>query len=166
MIRTGIALASVSSGAGSFAGPYNKRDPAQRLQGLYHRRPTPCGRDLPELAGEPLDAAFGFVDRVAVLLQRDVLGGERDTEIGEPAAIGSRPTGASRIASTLAEQECLQPMLGLGREADRVFARAHEITEGFIRGRRNIDRGELAGAMQPGQGVAIPPIGLDPIAAP
>ena len=57
-------------------------------------------------------------------------------------------------------------MLGLGAQADRVFARAHEITQGFIIGRRNVDRRELAGAMQPGQGVAIPPIGLDPIAAP
>jgi len=144
----------------------HKRDPAQGLQGLYHRRPTPCGRELPELVGEPLDAAFGFVDRVAVLLQRDVLEGETDTEIGQPAAIRARPTGASRVATILAEQERLQPMLRLNAQADRVFARAHEITEGFIIGCRNVDRRKLAGAMQPGQGVAVPPIGLDPIVTP
>ena len=57
-------------------------------------------------------------------------------------------------------------MLGLGAQADRVLARAHQIPQGFILGRRNVDRRELAGAMQPGQGVAVPPIGLDPIAAP
>ena len=57
-------------------------------------------------------------------------------------------------------------MLGLGAQADRVFARAHEIPEGFIVGRRNVDRRELAGAMQPGQGIAVTPIDRDPIAAP
>jgi hypothetical protein len=57
-------------------------------------------------------------------------------------------------------------MLGLGAQADRVFARAHEIPEGVIVGRRNVDRRELAGAMPPGQGIAVTPIGLDPIAAP
>ena len=57
-------------------------------------------------------------------------------------------------------------MLGLGAQADGVFARAHEIPQGFIVGRRNVDRRELAGAMQPGQRVAIPAIRLDPIAAP
>ena len=31
--------------------------------------------------------------------------------------------------------------------------------------RSEVDRGELAGAMQPGQGVAVPPISLDPITA-
>ena len=102
----------------------------------------------------------------AVLLQRDVLRGERETEVGEPAAIRARPPGAARIASTLAEQERLQPMLRLGAQPDRVFARAHEIPQGFIIGHRNVDRRELAGAMQPGQGVTIPAIGLDPIAAP
>ena len=57
-------------------------------------------------------------------------------------------------------------MFRLGAQADRVFARPHEITQGFIIGRRNVDRRELTGAMQPGQGVAIPPVGLDPVAAP
>ncbi len=57
-------------------------------------------------------------------------------------------------------------MLGLRAQADGVFARAHEIAQRFIIGRRDVDRRELAGAMQPGQGVAVAPIGLDPIAAP
>ena len=83
----------------------DKRDPAQGLQRLHHRRPAPRRRQLPELVGEPLDAAFGFIDRVAVLLQRDVLRGEREAQIGQPAAVRARPSRASRIASTLAEQE-------------------------------------------------------------
>jgi hypothetical protein len=54
-------------------------------------------------------------------------------------------------------------MLGLGTQADGILSSTHEVTEGFISGRRNVDRRELAGAMSPRQGVAIPPIGLDPI---
>ena len=57
-------------------------------------------------------------------------------------------------------------MLGLRAQADPILARAHEVAQRFIVGRRNADRRELARPMQPGQGVAIPPIGLDPIAAP
>lgn len=61
------------------------------------------------------------------------------------------------VASALTQQECLQPMLGLATEADRVFARADELAEGLIVGDRNADRGEFAGAMQPGQRVPIAP---------
>src|SRR3989337_1433924 len=38
----------------------DKRDPAQRLQGLDDRGPPPRGRELPELVGQALDAAFGL----------------------------------------------------------------------------------------------------------
>jgi len=57
-------------------------------------------------------------------------------------------------------------MLRLRAEAHGIFARAHEIAQRFVVGRRDVDRGEFAGTMQPRQGVAIVPVGLDPIAAP
>lgn len=63
----------------------DKRHTAERLQRVDDRCPAPRRRELAELFREPFDAAFGFVDRVAVLLQRDVLRGQRETEIGEPA---------------------------------------------------------------------------------
>jgi hypothetical protein len=37
----------------------------------------------------------------------------------------------------------------LGAQADGVFPRAHEIPQRFIIGRRNVNRRELSGAMQP-----------------
>jgi hypothetical protein len=121
---------------------------------------------LSELVREPLDAALGFVDRVAVLLQRDVLRRDGEAEIGQPAAIRARPAGASGIASTLAEQERLQPVLRLCGQADGIFAGADEIAQGFIIGRRDVDGGQLASTMQPGQSGAITSIRLDPITAP
>ena len=57
-------------------------------------------------------------------------------------------------------------MFRLGAQADGIFPRAHEVAQRFIVWRGNVDRRELAGAMQPGQGVAISSIRLDPIAAP
>ncbi len=65
----------------------DERDAAERLPCIHDRRPPPGGRALPELVREALDAAFGFVDRVTVLLEGDVLRGQRETEIGEPAAV-------------------------------------------------------------------------------
>jgi hypothetical protein len=53
----------------------DERDPAERLQGVHHRRPAPAGGELPELVRQALDAAFGFIERVAILMQRDVLRG-------------------------------------------------------------------------------------------
>ena len=91
----------------------DKRDAAQAPAARRPRGPAPGGRELPELVGEPFDAAFRFVDRVAVFLQRDVLRRQREAEIREPAPIRARPPGASRIASALPQQERLQPMLRL-----------------------------------------------------
>ena len=54
----------------------DKRDPAQRLQRLHDRCPPPRRGELPELVREGLDVAFGLVDRVAVLLQRDGAAGQ------------------------------------------------------------------------------------------
>ena len=48
----------------------DKGHAAQGLQGIDDRRPAGGGRELAQLIGEPLDAAFGFIDRVAVLLHR------------------------------------------------------------------------------------------------
>jgi hypothetical protein len=72
----------------------DKRDGAQRLQCVHDGCPAPRGRELSELVREPLDAALGFVDGVAVLLQRDVLRREREAEIGQPPAIRSGPASA------------------------------------------------------------------------
>ena len=57
----------------------DKRDAAQRLQRVQDRRPAPRRGQVAELVGQALDAAFGFVDRVAVLLERDVLRGEGES---------------------------------------------------------------------------------------
>jgi hypothetical protein len=56
-------------------------------------------------------------------------------------------------------------MLRLGAQPDRVLARPHQIPHRFIVGGGDVDRGEFTGTMQPGQRIAIAPVGLDPIAA-
>ena len=118
------------------------------------------------MIGDPLDAPFRFVDRVAVLLQRDVLRWKGKAEIGQPAPIGDRPPRSPGVASALPQEKRFQPMRGLRTQPHRILARAEEITQGFVVGRRNVDGRQLTGAMQPGERVAITPIGLDAIAAP
>ena len=105
----------------------DKRDPAQRLHRVDDRRPAPRGRELTQLVGEALDAPLRFVDRVAILLQCDVLRRQRETEIGEPAAIGLGPSGTPGIPAALPQQERFQPMLRLRTQPNRIFAGAHEV---------------------------------------
>jgi len=98
----------------------HKGDPTQRLQRVHHGRPAPGGRVLSQLLRRTLDAPLRLVDRVATLLQRDVLGREGEAEIGQPPPIRLRPPGAAGIAAALAQEERLQPMLRLRRQADGV----------------------------------------------
>ena len=56
-------------------------------------------------------------------------------------------------------------MLRLRRQPDGVFPRAHQIAHRFVLVGGDVDRGELTGAMEPGERVAVAPVGLDPIAA-
>jgi len=93
----------------------HKRDAAQRLQRIHDRRPPPAGRVRPELVGEASDALFGFGDRIAVLLRRDVLGGQRETQdrpanVDRPASIrraqDSGAPAAARMPSSDASLAC------------------------------------------------------------
>ena len=86
----------------------DKRHTAQRLERVHDRRPTPIRGKRPELVREAPDALFGVVDRVPVLLQRDVLWGQRKTQIGQPASVDrlwsirhAQDSGAPAAAGTL-----------------------------------------------------------------
>ena len=79
----------------------DERHPAQRLPRGDDRCPAPR-RELPQRLCEPVDARFGFVDRVAVFLERDVLRRTRDTEIRQPPAVRQRPSFAPGIAALAA----------------------------------------------------------------
>ena len=73
----------------------HERHAMERLQRIDDRgRPAPGGRELSHLISQTLDPSLRLVDRVARLLQRDVLRRQRDTEIREPPPIRLRPTGA------------------------------------------------------------------------
>ena len=113
-----------------------------------------------------VDAPLGFVNRVAIFLQRDVLRGTRETEIRQPASIRQRPPFTPRIAPPLPQQKRLQSILRLRAHADRIFARAHEIAHRFVGGIGHIDRAQFARAMQPRQHLTVPPIGFHAIPAP
>ena len=55
-------------------------------------------------------------------------------------------------------------MFGLRAQADRIRSRPHEIAQRFVVGGRDVDRGELLGAMETCQSLAIVPVGFDPVA--
>ena len=67
------------------------RHAAQGLPGVHDRGSSPRRRELTQVRGEPVDAARRFIDRVPILLERDVRRGIRETEIREPPSVPERP---------------------------------------------------------------------------
>ena len=117
------------------------------------------------MLSEPLEPLLGFGDGIAIFLERDVLRGTRETEVGQPPAVRERPALAPRIAAPLPEQERLEAVFDLRADADGVFARAHQIPHRLVGCIGNIDRTQFAGPMQPRQHLTVPPIRLDAIPA-
>ncbi len=64
----------------------------------------------------------------------------------------------------MAEQELTQPMPGPGPILDQVGAGAAQVPDRFFLDGGDADGDQLAGAVQPRQPAAVPPVGLDPIA--
>lgn len=143
----------------------DKGDAAQGLQNIDDRRPAPRRHQLPQLARQAIASALGLINRVAVLLERDVLRGTRERQARQPPAIWDRPSDATRIRTALPQQKHLQPVPGLRRDDDRIFTGAHEVPHRFIGRVGNVDRAQLAGAMAPGERHAIAPVGLHAVAA-
>src|SRR5579864_9455301 len=94
-----------------------------------------------------------------------MLRGTWETEVGQPPAVRERPALAPRIAAPLPEQERFEAVFDLRADADRIFARAHQIPHRLVGRIGNIDRAQFAGPMQPRQHLTVPPIRLHAIPA-
>jgi hypothetical protein len=121
---------------------------------------------MTELFRQPDDPMLGFGDRVPVCLERDVLRRIRETEVAQPPAVGEGPSVALRTATPLPQEKRFQPVLGLRADDDRVFARAHEIPHRFVLVVGDVNRSELAGAMQAREHLTVSAIGFHPIPDP
>src|SRR5437867_2625604 len=83
-IRHELARMTDAREVAEFRDEGDRRDeghPAQRLPRGDDRRPAPRRRELTPLLREPGDTRLGFVDRVSIFLERDVLRRIRETEI-------------------------------------------------------------------------------------
>ena len=67
---------------------------------------------------------------------------------------------------TVTKEEPAQPVASPREILDHVTARATQIAHAFLGGRRDGDRGQLTGPVQPGQSSGVAAVGLDPIAPP
>ena len=105
-------------------------------------------------------AEFGLEAREPCLMCRhgsdvgleDHLLGRRGTDpLSEPAQRGWPPGGTARIPAILTPQEGLQPGLRGLESPDRILPGAAEVADGLVLDRRDIDRGQIAGAHEPGR---------------
>jgi hypothetical protein len=151
---------------GNEANGRDERDAAQQPQGRHDRDPAPGRHQRPELVGQPINATLGFVDGVAVFLERDVLRRIREGQTRPPPAVRDRPAAPAGLAPPRSQEKCVEQVLGLGRDNDPIFAGPHEVAQRFIAGSRDVDRAQLAGAMEPRERHAGAPGRLDPVTAP
>jgi hypothetical protein len=78
--------------------------------------------------------------------------------------VGRTPGGPARIADVLPQEKRLEPKLGGLEIADGIIRRPAQVTNGFIRTRRDIDRREITRAYQAGELDGVTTVGFHPIA--
>jgi hypothetical protein len=84
---------------------------------------------LPDQALEP---RLGILDRLAVLLQHEMLGRMLEALLAKPSRVRLRPRGAAGEDPTVAEQEGLE-VLALGAQVlHRRLVGAHELAHRFV----------------------------------
>jgi len=89
---------------GNQAHRMNGADAAQRFERFYHRLPAPLGKLVADRRLQPFDPLAGFIDRLHVLFEGDLLHGVRQFQLGDPAPVRSRPDGCFAVADVVAQQ--------------------------------------------------------------
>ena len=141
----------------------HQRHPAQRLQGLHHRRQRPVRQHPPDGPSQAIPPLGGGLDGGDEILEHDVVHRLIKLQSGEPSAVHQRP-GWALIVPPVAQQKARELLARLAELADCGEARPHQIAHRFVRRIRNPDRGQFAGARQPRQMARVPPVGLDALA--
>jgi hypothetical protein len=77
--------------------------------------------------------------------------------------VGRAPGGPARIPNILPQQKRFEPKLGGFESADGIFTGTAQVTNGFVLNLRDVDRGQVTRAQQPGQFDGISTVGFDPI---
>ena len=120
-------------------------DAAEGLQGLDDGEEAPGGSGFEEFLLDPGESIDLFVDGVEGLLEDDLLGSSRADDLGEVAAVGVVPVGASDVMESLSKEKGLQALLG-GLEGDaRGVTSAAQIADGLVLDEGDVDGGEIPG---------------------
>jgi hypothetical protein len=136
-------------------------DATHRLAGLDHGGETPALDRLSECRLKALASRFMGRHGPDIHLEDQRLGGRRPAHCRQPAPRGRPPGGPARIAAILAQPEGLQAGRGGLAIPERLRTRAGAVAERLVLGRRDIDRGQLAGTHQAGERGGVTAIGLD-----
>ena len=89
-----------------------------------------------------------------------------ETLRGQPPLmlLGPRPT--APIDAAMAQQKRLEPLTNPAPVGDQIRAGPAQIPYRFLGRRRDPDRGQLPGPVQPGQPLRVPAVGLNPVPGP
>ena len=113
---------------------------------------------------QALQAGLSILDGLPVLAQDQILGRVLEAEVGQPPRMDLGPGPGAGVDPPMAQQKGLQMLALRAQIRHRGLTRPHQLAHGLMPRVGNPDAGQLAGAMQPGQGEGIPAIGLDALA--
>ena len=82
------------------------------------------------------------------VLEDDALGGMRQDQFTQVAAVSLGPGTFAGVAVAVAQEECLELSAAASQILDGIGAGAAQIAHGFVAGLGHMDRGQFAGAMQ------------------
>ena len=105
-----------------------------------------------------------FGDGLDVCLKDDLLRRCGTHHLAEPAQVGGTPVGPPRRADIVPQQEGFEPQLGRLQIPQGLFPRPTQVADRCIVEGRDIDRGEVPGAHEPGQLHGVPSVGFHPVA--
>ena len=104
-----------------------------------------------------------LVDGMPQLLVDDLLRRRRADDAREIAAVRVVPVGAAGVVQAQPEQERFQAVLRGLEGDDGVLARPRQVAHRLVLDRGDVDRREVSGTQQPGEGDGVASIGLDAV---
>ena len=103
-------------------------------------------------------------DGLAVCLKDDLRRRCGTHHLAAPAPVGRPPGGPPRRADVVAQHKRLQPQLGRLQSPEGIFPRPTQVAERCIVEGRDLARGEVPGAQEPGPWSGVTAVGGDPVA--
>ena len=136
-------------------------EPFASHEGVNHRLPFPGFKNGLHVFFEPFDTLDAGVDGLEILFEDHFVSLIGQSEFSEVAHVCRRPFGFARVMESIAKEEGVEPLFGAGEIVARISSRSADISDSFIKSRRNANLSDVAIAEELGDVHGVAFVGLD-----